>query len=271
MNAINRKMCRLVHKNTALVVTGGSSGIGAAFIKLIQNIHPKILVCNLSRTKPDFFDAGSTNLRHFPCDLADPEALTAVLPALLETLRKAGGGGEILLINNSGIGAYGASQEIPADRQLSLLDLNVRAVVHLTALLMPLLLERGGTVINIASTAAFQPTPQLAAYGASKSFVLNWSLALGDDLRGTGVRTLCVCPGPTATRFFSAAGFAEPPLPKGVGQSAEAVVCEALRAYCRGKSLVVTGLGNRISTFFAARVPKVWVTRIAGIILRKIR
>ena len=92
-----------------------------------------------------------------------------------------------------------------------MIDLNVRAVVQLTGRLLPLLKARGGAIVNVASTAAFQPTPWMATYGATKAFVLNWSLALNQDLRGTGVRVLVVCPGTTETEFFKRAGRGEAP------------------------------------------------------------
>ena len=90
---------------------------------------------------------------------------------------------------------------------MEMLDVNIDAVVQLTAGMLPLMRVRGGAVVTVASTAAFQPTPYLAAYGASKAFVLHWSLALNEELRGTGVRALAVCPGPTATDFFHRAGL----------------------------------------------------------------
>lgn len=93
-----------------------------------------------------------------------------------------------------------------------MIDLNVRAVVDLSSRLLPVILPRGGTIVTIASTAAFQPTPFLATYGATKAFVRNWSLALNEDLRGIKVRTLTVCPGPTRSNFFKAAGFETLPM-----------------------------------------------------------
>ena len=142
--------------------------------------------------------------------------------------------GKILLINNSGFGDYGKFDQLDNDKQLNMLDLNIRAVVDLTQRLMPKLLERGGVVLNVASTAAFQPTPYLATYGATKAFVLNWSLAINEDLRGTGVRAIAVCPGPTRSNFFQRAGFETPPMGNGPGKgmmdmTAEEVVLIALR------------------------------------------
>ena len=115
--------------------------------------------------------------------------------------------GAIILINNSGFGDYGPMDLLDRDKQLNMMDLNMRAPVDLTLRLLPQLKERGGAVVNIASTAAFQPTPFMATYGSTKAFVLHWTLALTEDLKRTGVRVLAVCPGPTRSNFFRAAGL----------------------------------------------------------------
>jgi short-subunit dehydrogenase len=179
--------------------------------------------------------------------------------------------GEVLLVNNSGFGDYGSLQDLEIDKQLVMIDLNVRAAVELTARLLPELRRRGGCVVNIASTAAFQPTPQLATYGATKAFLLNWTLALHNDLQGTGVRALAVCPGPTESNFFRRAGFERRPANLSLGMTAEAVADETLRALAKGKALVVTGGRNKVLTALSGRLPRVWVARLAGLALRRVR
>jgi short-subunit dehydrogenase len=229
-------------------------------------------VCNLSRSKPDLFLG--ENGCHFPVDLCDPLALAQIADALISRI-KAAPPGEVLLINNSGFGDYGRMPDLKRSKQLSMIDLNIRAVVDLTARLLPEMLARGGVVVNIASTAAFQPTPFLATYGATKAFVRNWSLALNEDLRGTQVRTLAVCPGPTRSNFFKAAGFTSPPMDKGTGRgldmSSDEVAARTLRAIAKGKSMTVTGWKNRCIAFLGSKLPIAAVTRIGGIILRKLR
>jgi len=257
---------------TVIIVTGGSSGIGCSIIKAIQKLNPDACLCNLSRSKPDIFLGN--NGKHYPVDLSDSAALSEIAETLRARIESAPAG-EVLLVNNSGFGDYGRMPDLNIDKQLSMIDLNVRAVVDLTARLLPSMLERGGVVVNIASTAAFQPTPFLATYGASKAFVRNWSLALNEDLRGTKVRTLAVCPGPTRSNFFKAAGFHSPPMNKGAGggldMTADEVADYTLRAIARRKSLVVTGWKNRCIAFFGSKMPIVAVTRIGAIILRKMR
>ncbi len=261
-----------LNRVSVIIVTGGSSGIGCSIIKAIQTLKPHVPICNLSRSKPEVF-LGENGV-HLPTDLSDSASLKAAVTQLKEIIRQAEPG-QVLLFNNSGHGDYGRFPELSAEKQLSMIDLNVRAVVELTARLLPLMLERGGTVINIASTSGFQPTPFLATYGATKAFVLNWTLALNEDLRGSPVNALAVCPGPTRSNFYKAAGFATPPMDrganKGLDMTADQVAEHTLRALAQGKSLCVTGWKNKCIAFFGSKFPIVAVTRIGGIILRKLR
>ncbi len=164
--------------------------------------------------------------------------------------------GRVLLINNSGFGAYGAFPEPSLSHQLELLDVNIRALVELTGRLLPEIKRRGGVVMNVASTAAFQPTPYMATYGASKAFVLHWTLALDAELKGSGVRAMAVCPGPTKTEFFRRAGLKKGSVADGLSMSAEAVAEESLRAMGKGRGLVVTGWKNKISAIVGGMAPK---------------
>jgi|TARA_B110000908_G_scaffold102163_1_gene120407 short-subunit dehydrogenase len=257
---------------SVIIVTGGSSGIGCSIIKAIKNLAPTSTLCNLSRSKPgDFFDQHGI---HIATDLSDSKAVAAAAAQLNIIIAEAEAG-EVLLINNSGFGDYGRLQDLDRTKQLQMIDLNVRAVVDLTAHLLPQMLERGGCVVNVASTASFQPTAYLATYGATKAFVLNWTLALGEDLRGTKVRTLAVCPGPTRSNFFKSAGFETPPMQEGVSltpdMTSEQVADLTLQALAKGKSLLVTGWRNKLIAFFGSKFPIIVVTRVGAAILRKMR
>ena len=129
--------------------------------------------------------------------------------------------------------------------------------------------------MTIASTAAFQPTPFLTTYGATKAFVRNWSLGLGEDLRGTKACTLAVCPGPTRSNFFRAAGFEAPPMAgggnRGLDMTSDQVAAYTLGAIAKERSLIVIGWKNRLITFLGSKLPLVAVTRIGAGILRKMR
>ena len=154
---------------SVIIITGGSSGIGCSIIKAIKNLAPTATVCNLSRSKPgDFFDQHGI---HIATDLSDPTAVAAAAEQLNIIIAEAESG-EVLLINNSGFGDYGRQQDLDRGKQLQMIDLNVRAIVDLTSRLLPQMLKRGGCVVNVASTAGFQPTAYLATYGATKAFVL---------------------------------------------------------------------------------------------------
>lgn len=252
----------------AALITGGSSGIGAAFIRTVGRLEELLWIGNISRREPEQFSADS-RFQHFPCDLSDASGLVVTADSVVAALR-AVEPGPILLINNSGFGSYGPFDQLDPAHETNMIDLNVRAVVDLTARLLPLLRERGGAIVNVASVAGWQPTPYMATYGATKAFVLHWSLSLREDLRESGIGVLAVCPGPTESNFFRRAGFGEAPMP-GQGQTAEEVVAESLRALERGRPFVVTGWRNRLLTVFACRLPRRWQGPIARVVLRRMR
>jgi hypothetical protein len=254
----------------AVVVTGASSGIGEEFVTAIASITPKAQFFNLSRTPPSA-TLGAGRLTHCPADLSTAAGQDAAAAAVEKWLDAAGGAGEILLINNSGFGTYGPFPEPGLNRTLAMVDLNMRAPVNLTARLLPRLRARGGAVINIASTASFQPMPLFCVYAATKSFVLNWSLGLWRELLDTNVHILCVCPGPTSTKFFRAAGFAEPPVSIISGQTSPQVVNAALRALAKRRPLVISGWTNKLGAFLSSHLPRVWMTRLSYTIMQKMR
>ncbi len=249
------------------VVTGGSSGIGESFLGLISTVESFLVVCNLSRREPvDSFDG---RLRHHPCDLSDAAALASAAGAVRRDIESAPPG-KLLLVLNSGFGAYGRFPDIDGARQARLIDVNVRSVVDLTARLMDPLRERGGAVLLVASTAAWQPTPWLATYGASKAFVLQWGLALREDLREAGVSVTVLCPGPTRTAFFTAAEMGE--TAPGLGMANAAAVARlGLRGVVRNRAVVVPGVLNKVSAALACRLPRRWQGRVADLILKRFR
>lgn len=254
----------------AVIVTGGSSGIGKSFIKLIGRMNPEIQFCNLSRSQPDMTGV-ELKLRHFACDLGDSAQIEKATEEVTYYIRPLIGKLKILLINNSGFGSYGFFPEPDLAHQTSMIDVNVRAVVDLTARFLPILKEKGGAVINIASTAAFQPTPYMATYGATKSFLLHWSLALNEELRADGINVLAVCPGPTSTNFFKRAGLTQSVVNDSFGQTSDQVVMNSLCALSCGKAMVVSGLKNKILTFISGKVPKVLATRVSRRVLAHFR
>jgi short-subunit dehydrogenase len=251
---------------SAVIVTGGSSGIGKSFIQLGRTLKPDLVFCNLSRREPEKNISPNVRkkLNHFSCDLSRSPEIERAAAAVGEFLLREVPVGRILLINSSGFGAFGAVSELELTRELEMIDVNVRALVHLTGRLLPLLRTRGGTILNIASTVAFQPTPFAATYGATKAFVLHWTLALNEEMRGSNVRAIAVCPGTTATDFFRQAGVRTDAFTLSGALTPEAVVRSALRAMARGRSQIVPGWGNKAYTFAGARLSKPLAARIAG-------
>lgn len=172
--------------------------------------------------------------------------------------------GRVLLINNSGIGAFGPFPEPELPRQLQMIDVNVRGLVELTGRLLPVLRARGGAVLNVASTVAYQPIPYAATYAATKAFVLHWTIALDAEWRGTGVRAIALCPGTTRTDFFSAAGLPGGTVRASGAMSADDVAAAGYRALGGGRSAVVAGAFNRAMVAFTSSLPKAWAARLAG-------
>ncbi len=187
---------------TALV-TGASSGLGREFAaRLAARGHDLVLVARsrdrLEAVAEELTKAHGVTVHVLVHDLARPGAGRAVARELAERSLTVG-----LLVNNAGFGTAGRFEEIPAERDHDLLMVNVVALVDLTHALLPGMLERGsGAVLNVGSTAGYQPSPYLSVYSASKTFVLNFSLALRQEYRGRGIRVTALCPGPVETRFF---------------------------------------------------------------------
>lgn len=268
---------RMLKSFSALIITGGSSGIGKSFIEHAATVHPDLVIFNLSRRFPSIKVPDSVaekvkqNLRHFSADLSKPEQIEQACALVEAQLNREVPAGRVMLVNNSGYGTYGPFCEPNLPVHLEMLELNMRAPVELAGRFLPILKARGGAIINVASTAAFQPTAGMATYGATKAFVLHWSLALGHELQPYGVQVLALCPGPTKTHFFANAGLDQPVIPGGLGETPEAVVRTALRALARGKPLVVSGWSNKLTTALASKLPKALATRLAARVIAHFR
>lgn len=257
----------------ALIITGGSSGIGKSFLEHAIKVNPNLVVFNLSRRKPELSSLSVTqlSLRHHPCDFTDRKYVEMVLDELGKELDSIVPDGRILLINNSGYGTYGSFPEPNLGKNTEMIDVNVRAPVDITGRLLSRLRKQGGAIINIASTAAFQPMAYMATYGATKAFLLHWSLALSEELKPFGVQVLAVCPGPTSTSFFKNAGLEHPILPDFIGQTSEEVVEASFKALAAGRSLVTSGWKNKVTAFLASKLPKVMAARLAARVVARFR
>lgn len=169
-----------------------------------------------------------------------------------------------VLVNNAGFGHAGALTTAPLATSLGMIDLNVRALVELTHIYWDDMLKRGrGGVLNVASTAAFQPGPLMAIYYASKAFVLSFSEALWEEARGTGVLVSCLCPGPTASGFRERAGTGKTRLATAAAVMPSMPVAEeGYRGWRRNKRVVVTGARNRVGAELAQVLPRSVILRL---------
>lgn len=170
-----------------------------------------------------------------------------------------------VLFNNAGFGSNGAFVELPLDRELEMVDVNVRALVALTHLFARGMRERGfGRICNIASTAGFQPGPFMATYYASKAFVISFSEALAHELQGTGVTVTCHCPSATATEFARTAGNDKSALFASGVARADEVAAHAYRATMNGETLAVPGAMNWIKMESLRIAPRALIRRVTA-------
>ena len=195
-------------------------------------------------------------------DLSQPDA-----PARLFAETQARGLTIDFLINNAGFGSVGDFTQLDLARELNMIDLNIRALVELThRFLLPMRERKSGAIINVASTAGFQPVPFMAVYAATKAFVLSFSEALWEENRPYGIKVMALCPGVTETNFFAAAKMQKPP--GRVSQMPEDVVDTALRGLKRGRSHIISGLPNYLMIQAERLAPRSLLARVAGKVLR---
>ncbi|HEY8410607.1 MAG TPA: SDR family oxidoreductase [Pyrinomonadaceae bacterium] len=252
--------------NTTLI-TGASSGIGAAFARKIAKRGRNVLLVARSEDKlialcNELGRLSGVRAQYVVMDLSAPDAGVRLLE---ETQKR-----ELtidMLVNNAGFGSMGDFAKLDLATELEIIDLNVKSLVDLTyRFLAPMRERRQGTIINVASTAAFQGVPFMATYAATKAFVLSFSEALSEENRQHGIRVLALCPGVTDTNFFAASKIDRPPMR--TVQTAEEVVDTALRGLARGKSVVISGWANWFVVEAERVVPRSVVTKVAAKALR---
>ena len=246
----------------AALITGASSGIGAELAKLCAaGGYDVILIARradlLQQLAGDLTSRHGIAARTLAADLADPGAPGAIFDAV-------GGDRVEILINNAGFGIHGPFAGTDWDAQRRLIQVNVTALAHLTRLFLPEMFRRGGgRVLNVGSTAAFVPGPLMATYYASKSFVLSFSHAIANEVRGTGVSVTVLCPGPTRTGFDTAAGISQVRLFRGPVMSASEVARQGYAAMMAGKAEVIAGASNRWMIFGTRFMPRTILAAVA--------
>jgi uncharacterized protein len=249
------------------IITGASSGIGEAFARKLAAQGRNVLLVARSEDKlitlcNELGRLNSIRAQHVAMDLSQPES-----PARLFDEAQKRGLTIDTLINNAGFGAMAEFMSVDLDRQLNMIDLNVKALVALTyRFLAPMRERKQGAIINVASTAGFQAVPFMAVYAATKAFVLSFSEALWEENRSYGVTVMALCPGVTETNFFEAAHGHKPPAR--VAQSPEEVVDTALKGLARRKAHIISGWSNFLMVESERLVPRSLVTRMAGSMMR---
>jgi short-subunit dehydrogenase len=174
------------------------------------------------------------------------------------------------LINNAGFGSMGDFASHDLDRELNIIDLNARSLVELThRFLQPMRTRKSGAIINVASTAGFQPVPYMATYAATKAFVLSFSEALWEENREHGIKVMALCPGVTETGFFAASRMQKPPAR--TVQTPEEVVEIALQGLSRGKGTIISGWPNRFMVTLQRVLPRSFVVKTMGSVMRNSR
>ncbi|GAA4723315.1 SDR family oxidoreductase [Isoptericola chiayiensis] len=247
----------ITFRGSTAVVTGASSGIGVVVAARLAARGADLLLVarredRLTELAQRLRDDHGVRTTVVAADLATPDGVTAVVEAARATGSPVG-----TLVNNAGFGTYGDLVTEDPDRLGTEIDLNVRALTTLTRVLLPDLLAHGsGAVVNVASTAAFQPVPRMAVYGATKAYVLSLTEALSVELRGSGVHAITLCPGPTRTEFFDVVGTEDAAV--GRFETPDQVADTLFRALDRRRppATVVSGRANAAAAALAGMLPR---------------
>ena len=244
------------------LITGASAGLGVDFARQRAARGRPLVLAARRKDRLDTLAAELGNARAVEIDLSEAGAADRLMADLAAHDEHVD-----LLINNAGFGLTGRFADLDGKRQRQMIDLNCGALVELAHAVLPGMIERkSGAILNVASTAAFQPGPGMAVYFATKAFVLSFSEALHEEVKGQGVTISCLCPGPTATEFGEVAGFS-PSNPSSKLAAASAPVVKAgLDGLEHGKAVVIPGLINKVTAQAHRFFPRGLVRKAVGII-----
>jgi uncharacterized protein len=258
--------------NQTALITGASGGIGYELALLLaQDHHNLVLVARsadkLAQIAADLQKQFGVEVQPIALDLAEPLA-----PKFLFDQLQRGRIAVDILINNAGFGVFGEFPQMPEAEVLGQIQVNITALTHLTKLFLPsMLARRSGRLLNVASTAAFQPGPLMAVYYASKAYVLSFSEALAEELRGLGVTVTCLCPGATHTGFARRAGTENSRLFKQFGaMNVKPVARDGYRGMMAGKTLVISGLHNWLIAESVRFAPRKMATAVSRWVAEKV-
>ena len=256
------------------LVTGASSGIGEAIARKLAARGIPVLLAARSKERLEALAselagelAGSSGVpaRAVPCDLSVPGGASALFEAT------EGAGLPVdLLVNNAGFGLNGAATDLPLDRTMEMLRVNVSALTELTQRLLPAMKGRGrGRILNVASTAAFVAAPYFAAYAATKAYVLSYSLGVREEVAADGIVVTCLCPGYTRTNFFAVAGMNPAgPLPV---MTPEDVAEAGLAGLAKGAAMVLPNILDRAWVASTRLVPRTVPAKLSALLFSRSR
>lgn len=253
--------------NKTALITGGASGLGYEFaVLLAKDAYHLILIDinsdKLKETKKELEDHYPTQVTTITKDMSKQNSSSELFEEIKETPID-------VLINNAGFGLYGHFHETNWEREASMLNLHIMATTHLTKLILKGMVERGsGKVLNMSSLAAFQPGPLMSIYYASKAYILSFSEAIANELKGTGVTVTVLCPGQTKTSFQEVVseGTSENKIGFNIATPDE-VAQYGYKAMLKGKSVAIPGTFNK----FLSILPRIMPRNIATAIVRKIQ
>jgi short-subunit dehydrogenase len=244
------------------LITGASAGLGVDFARQLSARGHRLVLVARRKDRLDALAEELGNARAVAIDLSKANAgakLMADVEAAGEQIET--------LVNNAGFGLIGRFAKGDAKRLREMIDLNVGALTDLCRAVAPQMVARkSGAILNVASTAAFQPGPNMAVYFATKAFVLSLTEALHEELKPHGVRVTCLCPGPTRTEFGDVAGFGGSGLFDRVAMESPEVVEAGLKALDKNRAVIVAGVFNKIGAASTRFAPRSVVRRIAGAI-----
>ena len=251
------------HERKTALITGASFGIGREFARIFAREGCNLVLVARSADKlrqlsSDLEKAHGTRSLILAVDLTEPGAAAYVLDQTTRADIQVD-----VLVNNAGFAQYGLFAENDLEECLRQIQLNVTSLTHLTRLYLPAMIERkSGGILNVASTAAFQPGPLMAVYYATKAYVLSLSEALANELSGTGVTVTCLCPGPTATEFQKRANILGIRLTKYGWMDARTVAEDGYRALMAGKTVAISGFRNWLVAQSVRFSPRRMVTAV---------
>jgi short-subunit dehydrogenase len=242
------------------LITGASAGLGAEFARACAKRGEALALVARRRDRLEALKAELGGDVHiFAADLALPGAAESLIAELAAEGLSVG-----TLINNAGFGLAGRFADRPLERQREMIDLNIRTLTELCHLVLPAMRAAGkGAILNVASTAAFQPGPNMAVYYATKAYVLSFTEALHHELKGTGIRVSALCPGPTHSEFSDVADSHSPTLER-MKMPAAPVVEAGLDGLDRNKAVVIPGFKNKVGAQASRFLTRAAMRRIIG-------